>query len=53
MKKTILGIVLVIVAIIIIIVGTLIGSYNGLVSKKENVDSKFSDLDVMLQRRAD
>ena len=31
----------------------LVGSYNGLVSKSEAVDTELSNLDVMLQRRAD
>lgn len=52
MKKTSVGII-VVVAIIAIIAIALIGSYNGMVSKRENVDSKMSNLDVMLQRRAD
>lgn len=42
-----------IIAVIVIIAILLIGSYNGMVAKKESVDSAFSNLDVMLQRRAD
>ena len=38
---------------LIIIVMFLVGSYNGLVSKSEAVDTELSNLDVMLQRRAD
>ena len=44
---------LIILAVIVVIAVLLIGSYNSLVNKKENVDSKMSNLDVMLQRRAD
>lgn len=52
MKKT--SIILIsIIAVVVILIATLIGSYNGLVSKKENVDTQVSNLDVMLQRRAD
>lgn len=42
-----------IIAIIAIIIIFLIGSYNGLVSKSEAVNTNLSNLDVMLQRRAD
>ena len=44
---------LIIIGIIVVIIIALIGSYNGLVSKKENVENKLSNLDVMLQRRTD
>lgn len=40
-------------AIIAILVIAGISSYNGMVVKRENVDSELSNLDVMLQRRAD
>lgn len=52
MKKTNIGLI-VIIAIIVIIAVMLISGYNGLVSKREAVDSSLSNLDVMLQRRAD
>ena len=42
-----------IIAIIAIIAIMAIAGYNGMVSKREAVDSALSDLDVMLQRRAD
>lgn len=42
-----------VIAIIAIIVIFLVGSYNGLVNKSEAVDTNLSNLDVMLQRRAD
>lgn len=42
-----------VIAVIAIIALSLIGTYNGLVSKKETVTKEFSNLDVMLQRRAD
>ena len=44
---------IVIVAIIVIIVVALIASYNGIVSKAEDVDNKFAQIDTQLQRRAD
>lgn len=49
MKKALI----IIVAIIAIIAIFCIGQYNGMVTKQENVDSKYGDLDTMLQRRAD
>lgn len=52
MKKSYI-IIGVIVVVIIAIIAILVGQYNGLVSKAELVDSKFADLDVMLQRRGD
>ena len=52
MKKTNVGLICVI-AVIVIIAIMLISGYNGLVSKREAVDSSLSNLDVMLQRRAD
>lgn len=52
MKKSSIGLICVIVVIVIIAIA-MIGGYNGLVSKQENVESALSDLDVMLQRRAD
>lgn len=42
-----------IIAIVAIIAIFLVGNYNGLVSKSEAVDTSFSNLDVMIQRRAD
>ena len=52
MKKSSIGIIsaLAVIAIIVIIC---VSTYNGMVSKKESVDNSFSNLDVMLQRRAD
>jgi len=44
---------IIIVAVIAVIAMMLISSYNGLVSKAEEVDSKFSAIDTQLQRRAD
>lgn len=52
MKKS--SIVLIVIAVIIAgIVVMAISTYNGLISKKESVESGLSNLDVMLQRRAD
>lgn len=52
MKKSNMGLIIV-VAIIVIIGMMMISGYNGMVSKQEKVESSFSNLDVMLQRRAD
>ncbi len=45
--------VIIILSVIAIIAIFLIGTYNGLVSKKETVSNEFANLDTMLQRRAD
>lgn len=52
MKKSNIGLICVIVVIDIIAI-MMISGYNGMVSKQENVESALSDLDVILQRRAD
>ena len=52
MKKSTIVLISVL-AVVGIIILSLIGTYNGLVSKKEAVKTKYADLDVMLQRRAD
>ena len=52
MKKSSIGLIC-IIALIVILGILLVSGYNGMVSKQENVDSSLSDLDVMLQRRAD
>lgn len=52
MKKSTIVLISVI-AVIAIIVMSFIGTYNGLVSKKENITKQYSNLDVTLQRRAD
>lgn len=49
MKKG-LTIALVVIALIALFC---IGQYNGMVTKSENVDAKYGDLDAALQRRAD
>ncbi len=53
-KKTITIIVIVsVVAVIAIIAGAFIGTYNGIVTAREEVDAKSANIDVTLQRRAD
>lgn len=52
MKKSSIGVICAI-AVIAIVVIMVIAGYNGMVSKRETVDSALSDLDVMLQRRSD
>ena len=49
-KKTV--IIIAIVAVIVIIGGTLMSSYNGLVTGRETVESAESNIDTYLQRRA-
>ena len=52
MKKS--SIIIICVVVFLVIIGIMIMSgYNGLVSKEEAVESSLSDLDIMLQRRAD
>ena len=51
--KTGLKVLVAIVAIILILVISLIGSYNNLVTKSEDVDAAWSLIDVQLQRRYD
>ncbi len=52
MKKSNIGI-FCLIGIVIIIAIIMISSYNLMISKQETVESSFSDLGVMLQRRAD
>lgn len=52
MKKS-STILIAVIAVIVFFGGMLIGSYNGLVTKRENVKSQLSNLEVTLQRRAD
>ena len=52
MKKSSI-ILIVIIAVVVILGGLLIGSYNGMVSKSEAVETTLANLEVMLQRRAD
>ncbi len=52
MKKSNIVIICIVIFILIIAM-IMIGTYNGMISKKEAVDSSVSNLDVMLQRRAD
>jgi len=42
-----------VVAVVLILLLTLWGSFNGLVSKEENVDEKWADVQSSYQRRAD
>lgn len=52
MKKSTIGLIGIVVVIVILVI-MMISGYNGMVSKQETVESSLSDLDVMLQRRAD
>lgn len=52
MKKSSI-VIICIMALIVIIGAILISGYNGMVSKQEVIESSLSNLDVMLQRRAD
>lgn len=42
-----------VIAVVAILVISVIGSYNGFVDRQENVEEKYSTIDVYLQRRAD
>lgn len=50
-KGTIAGLIVGVVLVILVLTG--IGSYNKMTTSRENVDTKLSDVDVYLQRRAD
>ena len=52
MKKGLI-ILISVIAVIVIIAGIFIGSYNGMVSKREGVESASSTISTYLQRRAD
>ena len=52
MKKSTI-ILIVVVAVVVILGGTLIGSYNGLVSMRESVDGYKANIETVLQRRSD
>lgn len=52
MKKGLI-VLIAVVAVIVIIIGAVIGSYNGLVEDREEVEEASSQISVMLQRRAD
>lgn len=53
MMKKGFGVVVAIVAVIVILIMMMVGSYNSLVSLEEGVDKAYSDISVMLERRAD
>ena len=42
-----------ILMVIVLAVGSVFGFYNGMVSARETVDSKWSQVDNQLQRRSD
>ena len=42
-----------IIMVVVLAVGSMFGFYNGMVSSRENVDSKWSHVDNQLQRRSD
>jgi LemA protein len=50
-KGAIIG--LVVLGVLLILVFVVIGNYNNMTTSRENVDTKSSDVDVYLQRRAD
>lgn len=53
MKKKGLIILIAVAVVLIAIIGSIIGSYNGLVEEREEVETSWSDISVQLQRRAD
>lgn len=52
MKKGIIALIIVGVLLLLLVVSG-VGTYNGLVSKEEEVEGKLADIDVQLERRAD
>lgn len=46
-------VIIVIAVVILALVGSVVGSYNSLVSQREGVTSAFQNIDTQLQRRAD
>lgn len=52
MKKSTI-IIIAVIAVIVILIGSLIGTYNGLVEDREEVEGAWSQVSVQLQRRAD
>lgn len=52
MKKGLIAFII-IIAVVVIIVLSAVGSYNGLVTKSEEVDTALSQIDTQLQRRND
>ena len=53
MKKKTLITLAIVLGVVILIAGLFIGSYNGLVEEREEVESSYADVSVYLQRRAD
>ena len=53
MKKTGLIVIGVIVAVLVILIGWYVSTYNSIIQLEENVDTKYSDISVVLERRAD
>ncbi len=53
MKKKGLIILIAVIAVVIIIIGSLVGTYNGLIEKRETVDNAQAAISTQLQRRAD
>ena len=53
MSKKIIITLVAVIAVIGIVAGFLIGTYNGLVEDREEVEASWSDVSVYLQRRAD
>lgn len=47
------GIIIGVLAVIVVLVSLVGGSYNSLVTKSERVDTEYSNVSVMLERRAD
>ena len=52
-KKTIVIVLGVVLLLLIILAVSVIGSYNGLVTKQQNINGKWSEVENQMQRRAD
>lgn len=46
-------VIIVVITLLLLVVGGIVGSYNGLINLKEDVDTQYSNIDVQLERRAD
>ena len=53
MKKKTLTVLIIVLAIVGFVIGIFAGSYNKMVTGREEVESKFSTIEIMLQRRFD
>ncbi|HEX5437623.1 MAG TPA: LemA family protein [Gemmatimonadaceae bacterium] len=53
MGALLLGVIVVVVLVVVLVLSVIIGSYNGLVRRRNRVDNAWSQVDVQLKRRHD